>query len=80
MRGQKTRILYHLRNFPYLTSKAAFYYYGITRLSARIKDLRELGYDIKTVMVDGMTRYGEPCRYARYILKGEPDDCRTESK
>lgn len=80
MRGSKVAILEHLRKYPWITSKDAFELYGITRLSARIKDLRELGYDIETVMVDGMTRYGESCRYARYILKGEPDDCRTESK
>lgn len=70
MRGSKVAILEHLRNFPYLTSKEAFEKYGITRLSACIFDLRENGYDIETVMVETTTRFGESCRYARYVLKG----------
>lgn len=72
MRGSKVAILEHLRNFPYLTSKEAFEKYGITRLAACIFDLREMGYIINTVMVDTTTRFGEPCRYARYVLIGEP--------
>ena len=43
-------ILKHLRAYPWITSKDAFEIYGITRLSARIKDLRDKGYDIETVM------------------------------
>ena len=70
MRGSKVAILEHLRKYPWITSKDAFELYGITRLSARIKDLRDKGYDIETVMVEATTRFGESCRYARYVLKG----------
>lgn len=72
MRESKVAILEHLRNFPYLTSKEAFEKYGITRLAACIFDLREKGYDIDTVMVETTTRFGESCKYARYVLKSEP--------
>lgn len=68
MRGSKVAILEHLRKYSWLTSRDAFEKYGITRLSARIKELRELGYDIRTVMVETTTRFGESCRYARYVL------------
>lgn len=68
MRGSKIAILEHLRKYPWLTSKDAFEFYGITRLSACIFDLREKGYDIETVMVETTTRFGESCRYARYVL------------
>ena len=64
-------ILKHLRAYPWITSKDAFEIYGITRLSARIKDLRDKGYDIETVMVETETRFGESCRYARYVLHEE---------
>ena len=74
MRGSKVAILEHMRQNPWITSKEAFEQYGITRLSARIKNLRDVGYDIETVMVETTTRFGESCRYARYILKGEPDE------
>lgn len=74
MRGSKVAILEHLRNFPYLTSKEAFEKYGITRLAACIFDLREKGYEIDTVMVETTTRFHEPCKYARYVLIGEPNE------
>lgn len=59
---------------PWITSRDAFEYYGITRLSARIKELREMGYDIRTIMVETTTRFNEPCRYARYVWKHEGED------
>lgn len=71
MRGSKVAILEHLRKYPWLTSDEAFRKYGITRLAACIFDLREKGYDIETVMVETETRFGESCRYARYILHEE---------
>ena len=71
MRGSKVAILEHLRKYPWLTSEEAFRKYGITRLAACIFDLREKGYDIETVMVETETRFGESCRYARYVLHEE---------
>ena len=79
MRASKAMILKHLKTFPFLTSKEAFELYGITRISARIKELRDMGYDIETVMVEGTTRFGESCRYARYVLKGEPNEQNTKN-
>lgn len=74
MRGSKVAILAYLRKNPWITSKDAFDKFGITRLSARIKELRDAGYHIETVMVETMTRFGEPCRYARYVLfEGEKE-------
>lgn len=68
MRGSKVAILEWMRKHPWITSKDAFEKFGITRLSARIKELRDKGYDIETVMVETTTRFNEPCRYARYVL------------
>ena len=39
---------------------------GITRLSARIFDLREKGYNIENVTETGKNRFGEKCRFVRY--------------
>ena len=74
MRGSKVAILEWMRKHPWITSKIAFEKFGITRLSARIKELRDKGYDIETVMVETTTRFGESCQYARYVLKGEPNE------
>lgn len=41
---------------------------GIMNYKGRICDLRQLGYEIKTVYETGKNRNGDPTRYARYIL------------
>lgn len=57
--SQNRKVLKHLRRAS-LTSWQAIKRYRITRISARIKDLREAGYRIKTEMETGRngTRYG----------------------
>ena len=71
MKGSKPRIIEYMKQHNGITSQDAFTHLGITRLSARIKELRELGYDISTIMVDGTNRYGEPVRYGLYKLNEE---------
>lgn len=70
MSGGKVRILDHLKEHGSITSMEAFKCYGITRLSARIKELRDKGYNIVTMMIEGENRYSEPIRYAKYVWKG----------
>lgn len=45
---------------------------GIMNYKGRIHDLRQLGFDIRTVMETGENRFGEPIRYARYVLRARP--------
>lgn len=45
---------------------------GIMNYKGRICDLRQLGFDIRTVMETGENRLGEPVRYARYVLRARP--------
>lgn len=71
MRGQRNAILNHLKSGKSITSKEAFELYGITRLSAIIHDLRRMGYPIHALSVEGKTRFGDSCRYAKYILGKE---------
>jgi hypothetical protein len=51
-----------------LTSMEAFVEFGITRLAARINELRKAGHDIRTVSVNTINRLGGRCTYARYEL------------
>ena len=74
MKGSKVRILEHFKKYGTLTSMEAFQMYGITRLAARISELREKGYDIRTVMIESTNRYGETVRFANYVYKGRTDD------
>lgn len=68
MKGSKPRIIKYMKTHGGITSRDAFTDLGITRLSARIKDLRDIGYEISTIMVDGQNRFGEPVRYGLYKL------------
>lgn len=41
---------------------------GVLNYKGRINDLRNLGVDIRTVMVEDVNSSGEKKRYARYYL------------
>lgn len=68
---QCDRILRHLKDYGYIEPMTAISDYGITRLGARIWDLKKRGYLIETEMVMARNRYGEPTHYAKYVYKGE---------
>lgn len=74
MKGSKPRILEYMKNYGGITSRDAFMNLGITRLSARIKELRECGYNISTIMVNDINRYGEPVRYGLYRLVSDKNN------
>lgn len=62
-------VMKHMRERGGITTKEAYERYGITRLGARIYELKALGVEIVTEMVDARNRYGEKVRVARYRLK-----------
>lgn len=67
-------ILAHMLKHKSITSMQAFELFGVTRLSARIYDLREQGHKTGMVWDESVNRYGHPCRYGRYFIektKGE---------
>lgn len=72
--SQTLAVLKHLRRNKKkgITSMEAFNLYGITRLSARIFALRLRGYEIECITETTTNRYGNPCRYGRYVLISEP--------
>ena len=74
MKGGKLRIIEYMKKHKGITSQDAYKDLGITRLSARIKELREAGYNISTIMIDGKNRYGEPVRFGLYKLVGDKNN------
>jgi hypothetical protein len=62
--SQKALILVHLRYGKGLQPLEALNKYGCNRLAARIRDLRRMGWDIKTTIIT--TPHGK--RVARYTL------------
>ena len=69
--SQAGRILDWLQNEDShcITQKDAILYFSCYRLSARIADLRAMGYKIDTTWE--WTSTGS--RFARYVYRGEPD-------
>ena len=68
----KTRaLLEHLQTRGSITSMEAIDRYGATRLSAIIFNLRKRGYDIDAVECVCKDRFGNTCRYAKYVLDKE---------
>ena len=66
---QTTLILEHLKSHRTITPREAMWLFDCMRLSARINDLRQMGHKIRTVMIKGVNRNGEPIRYAMYTLE-----------
>lgn len=65
---QTKTILQHLCKHKSITSIQAFELYGITRLSARIFDLRSAGHKIGLIWETSLNRFGIPTRYGKYFL------------
>ena len=65
---QNGMILNHLQTVGGITAKEAVELYGCYRLSARIADLKEAGFKIKTTTESGKNRFGETSHWVRYWL------------
>lgn len=73
-KSQKLDVLNHMKRHKKkgITSMEAFELYGITRLSAKIFELKHDGYVIECVHETSTNRYGHLCRFGRYVLISEP--------
>lgn len=70
--SQVEKVLKYLRTHRKgITSMQAFWKYRITRLSAKIFDLRKKGYQIHTIKEDNTFTKGQ---HGRYVLVGEPEE------
>ena len=72
-RTTKTRMIYyHLKKHGSITSMEAIEKYGATRLSAIIWELIHREHmDIESIPMECVDRYGNTCKYAKYVYKGE---------
>ena len=67
--SQTEKILRYMKTHKRgITPLMALEKFGCLRLSGRIHDLREGGYNIVTNIVEVPNRYGEISRVAEYIL------------
>lgn len=69
MANDRELILMHMKKYGSITHDEAEEEYGIKRLSARICELRTLGYPIKTDMIACRNRRGRISNFAKYSLE-----------
>lgn len=76
MKTQCDKVLDFMQKHAGITSYEAFVYLRVTRLAARISDLRRKGYDIFTQRERSKNQDGKAVYYDRYMLrkKGEKHD------
>ena len=65
MSKQSYAVLAHIKLHGYITPLDALEHYGCFRLAARIKELREMGFDIVTQT----KKTSEGKRYASYSIR-----------
>jgi hypothetical protein len=68
LQKQVDMVLNHLKEIDSITQKEANDLYGISRLSARVYDLKKMGYNIGKTTEKVVNRYGNPIRVAKYYL------------
>lgn len=66
---QNDMILRHLQDYSSITTWEAIQEYGVTRLSARISDIKDMGYIITDEWVSTPNRYGEMISFKKYSLE-----------
>ena len=59
-------IVEYINRYGSITDVEAYADLGIRRLAARISDLKEQGYNIKSVGETGKNRFGKKTHYTRY--------------
>lgn len=67
-KSQCDQILAYLKKGKALTQLEALRLFGVLRLGARVKDLRDRGYPITSEMIPVSTSRGGTARVARYRL------------
>ena len=71
---QKQLVLKYMEDFGSISPLEAFKDLGITRLAARISDLKETGVKINSTTESAISRYGRRVHYSRYTLGGIAND------
>ena len=68
VKTQKEAVLWHLHEYENITSWQAIREYGITRLSAKIHLLRKEGFNIVSIPVNMVNRFGRTYVISKYKL------------
>lgn len=66
--NQTTIILDWLKRGHRITSFQAFSMFGVTRLSAKIFEIKKAGYNIQWNIIEKTNQFGNKVRYKEYFL------------
>lgn len=66
---QRDKILEHLKKYGSITELEAYDLYASLRCGARIWELRNMGYSIRTEYTTKPNRYGIRTTFATYVLE-----------
>lgn len=72
--NQTNAILAHLKSGASITSMEAIEAYGVTRLSAKIFDIKKQGYNVQYRKHKITNRFGNTSCYKEYFLVDEGDE------
>jgi hypothetical protein len=67
---QQKRVLEYMIKNKTITSLEAVQKLGVYRLSARILELKEKGFDIDGIFIEVRNRFGELCNVKQYFIRG----------
>ena len=67
--SQKEKVLRHLKEVGPITPLDALNDYAIMRLTSRICELKDEGYDIKSELVSSKNKFGEKVSFSKYTLR-----------
>jgi hypothetical protein len=71
--NQRELIIKYLHDFGSISDYEAVVDLGILQFGARLKELREQGYNFSSEWVNKKNRYGKPVRFKRYKLEETND-------
>ena len=74
--NQCEKIVSYIQTFGSISSMEAFQDLGITRLSARIYELRNEGYQFDEKFETAKNRFGESVSYKRYRFQKETNSAK----
>lgn len=75
---QCEKIIDYIKRYGSITTWDAFRDLGITRLSGRIHDLTQKGYDFNRESITTKNRDGESVTFTKYSFKEEREDKKDE--
>ena len=69
--NQEQKIIDYVERFGSITTLDAFRDLAITRLSARIFNIKNMGYKVTSIREISKNRFGEYVNYSRYFIEKE---------